>query len=141
MNGETRNYEVDNRTGINHEGADANKPVERLTASSIIGDSVENRKGENLGKIEELMVNVDTGKVEYAVLTSGGVLGVGKKLFAIPFGQLEINEDKEMFILDRSKDWVKNSPGFDASHWPGTNDHSYFNDVNAYYKPPVTPFP
>src|SRR5690606_9476289 len=84
MSVENKNYEVDNRTGINHEGADANKPVERLTASSIIGDSVENRKGETLGKIEELMVNVDTGKIEYAVLTAGGLLGVGKKLFAIP---------------------------------------------------------
>ncbi len=141
MSVENKNYEVDNRTGINHEGADANKPVERLTASSIIGDSVENRKGETLGKIEELMVNVDTGKIEYAVLTAGGLLGVGKKLFAIPFEQLEIDEEKEVFILDRSKDYIKNSPGFDSSHWPDTNDHSYYDDVNSYHKLPVVPFP
>ena len=141
MANDVKNYETDNRTGINHEGADANRPVERLTATSIIGDSVENRKGDSLGKIEELMVNLDTGKVEYAVVQSGGVLGVGKKLFAIPFEQLQINEDKEIFILDRDKDYVKNSPGFDASHWPGTNDHTYFDNVNSYFKPPVTPFP
>ena len=141
MINDKRNYEIDNRTGINHEGADANRPVERLTATSIIGDSVENRKGDDLGKIEELMVNLESGKVEYAVVQSGGVLGVGKKLFAIPFEQLQINEDKEIFILDRDKDYVKNSPGFDPSHWPGTNDHDYFNNVNSYFKPPVTPFP
>lgn len=138
---ERKSYEYDNRTGINHEGADANRPVERLTATSIIGDSVENPKGEVLGKIEELMINLDTGKVDYAVVQSGGVLGVGKKLFAIPFEHMEINEDKEIFVLDRDKDYVKNSPGFDPSHWPGTNDHSYFDDVNTYFKPPVTPFP
>ena len=136
-----KNYEIDNRTGINHEGADANRPVERLTATSIIGDSVENHKGDDMGKIEDLMVNLETGKVEYAVLQSGGLLGVGKKLFAIPFGQLHVDENKEVFILDRDKDYVKNSPGFDASHWPGTNDHAYFDNVNRYFKPPVTPFP
>jgi sporulation protein YlmC with PRC-barrel domain len=136
-----KNYEVDNRTGINHEGADANKPVERLTASSIIGDSVESPKGEDLGKIDDLMINLHTGQVEYAVVQSGGLLGVGKKLFAIPFQELQINEDRELFVINRDKDYVKNSPGFDASHWPGTNDHSYLDNVNKYYKTPVTPFP
>jgi PRC-barrel domain. len=141
MTDQEKNYDLDNRTGINHEGADANKPVERLTAKSIIGDSVENRKGESLGKIDELMINLENGKVEYAVVQSGGVLGVGKKLFAIPFEHLEVDEEKEIFILDRDKEYVKDSPGFDASHWPGTNDHAYFDEVTAYFKPPVTPFP
>lgn len=138
---ERKSYEPDNRTGINHEGADANRPVERLTASSIIGDSVENNKGEDFGKIGDLMVNLDTGKIEYAVVESGGLLGVGKKLFAIPFHQMQINEDKEIFVVDRDKDYMKDSPGFDPAHWPGTNDHTYLDEVDAYYKPPVTLFP
>jgi hypothetical protein len=79
--------------------------------------------------------------VEYAVIESGGVLGVGKKLFAIPFGQMQINEDKELFVIDRDKEYIKNSPGFDPSHWPGTNDHKYLDNVNSYFEPPVTPFP
>jgi sporulation protein YlmC with PRC-barrel domain len=136
-----KNYEADNRTGLNHEGTDANRPVRRLTATSIIGDSVENPKGENMGKIDNLMINLRTGKVEYAVIESGGLLGVGKKLFAIPFEELRVDEDKELFVLNRDKDYIKNSPGFDSSHWPATNDHSYFDNVNSYYKPPVTPFP
>lgn len=136
-----KNYEADNRTGMNHEGADANRPVQRLTATSIIGDSVENPKGDDLGKIDNLMINLQTGKVEYAVIESGGLLGVGKKLFAIPFGELKVDEEKEIFILNRDKDYVKESPGFDPSHWPATNDHSYFDNVNSYYNPPVTPFP
>lgn len=136
-----KNYEAVNQTGINREGPRANTPVKRLTATSIIGDSIENPKGEDLGKIANLMINLATGKVEYAVIEFGGLLGVGKKLFAIPFEELHVDEDKEVFILNRDKEYVKDSPGFDADHWPGTNDHHYFNDVNAYYKYPVTPFP
>ena len=138
---ERKSYEADNRTGINHEGADANRPVERLTATSIIGDSLENTKGAVFGKISDLMINLDTGKIEYAVIESGGLLGVGKKMFAIPFNQMQINEDRELFVIDRDKDYIKESPGFDPDHWPGTNDHNYLDNVNSYYKPPVTPFP
>ena len=141
MTEENQSYEADNRSGINHEGASANRPVERLTATSIIGDALENNKGHDLGKISDLMINLDDGSIEYAVIESGGVLGVGKKLFAIPFGQMQINEDKELFVIDRDKDYVKNSPGFDSSHWPGTNDHKYLDSVNSYFEPPVGPLP
>jgi sporulation protein YlmC with PRC-barrel domain len=139
-----KSFEADNRTGLNHEGASANTPVKRLTATSIIGDSVENPQGDNLGKIDNLMINVNTGQVEYAVIQFGGFLGVGEKLFAIPFDELEVDEEKEIFILNRDKEYIKQSPGFDSTHWPATNDHSYFNNVNTYYdvdRPPVTPFP
>lgn len=133
-----KNYEVDNRTGLNHEGRDANTPVRRLTATSIIGDHVENEQGDNLGKIENLMVNLEGGGIEYAVIDFGSFLGMGGKLFAIPFSELLLDEDRELFILKRSKDYLKQIPGFDKNHWPDTNDHSYFNDVNTYWG---TPYP
>src|SRR5690242_8502389 len=76
-------YEADNRTGINHEGRLANTPVTRLTASSIIGDSIESSSGEDLGKIDNLMVNLTDGTIEYAVVEYGSFLGMGGKLFAI----------------------------------------------------------
>jgi sporulation protein YlmC with PRC-barrel domain len=128
-----KNYEVDNRTGLNHEGRDANTPVRRLTATSIIGDRVENEQGDSLGKIENLMVNLDNGHIEYVVIDFGSFLGMGGKLFAIPFPELLLDEDRELFILKRSKDYLKRIPGFDKNHWPDTNDHSYFNDVNMYW--------
>ncbi|MBT1687861.1 PRC-barrel domain-containing protein [Dawidia soli] len=131
-----KNYEVDNRTGLNHEGRDANTPVRRLTATSIIGDRVENEQGDNLGKIENLMVNLEDGGIEYAVIDFGSFLGMGGKLFAIPFSELLLDEDRELFILKRSKDYLKQIPGFDKNHWPDTNDHSYFNDVNTYWGAP-----
>jgi sporulation protein YlmC with PRC-barrel domain len=129
----TKNYEVDNATGLNHEGPTANTPLRRLTATSIIGDRVENTSGDNLGKIDNLMVNLQTGQVEYAVVEFGSFLGIGGKLFAIPFHELRVDPVKEVFVLNRSKEYLKDIPGFDQTHWPGTNEHAYFDDVNNYW--------
>jgi sporulation protein YlmC with PRC-barrel domain len=136
-----KNYEVDNRTGENHEGVDANTPVSRLTAASIIGDEIEGTEGENLGKIDNLMINLTNGAVEYAVIEFGGVLGMGGKLFAVPFRELRLDPDRKIFILNRDKEYLKRSPGFDRTHWPDTNDHSYFENVTLYYGSYLPPFP
>src|SRR5687767_5121638 len=100
-----RNYEVDNRTGTNQEGPDANRPLERLTATSIIGDKVENTQGEDLGSIDNLMINVHSGKIEYAVIEFGSVLGIGGKFFAVPFHELRVSPGRHVFILSRDKDY------------------------------------
>ena len=126
-------YETDNRTGINSEGELANTPVERLTASSIVGDPVETAHGEKLGSIDNLMINIKTGRVEYAVMEFGAFLGIGGKLFAIPFTELQVDPVKKVFILERDKEFLENLPGFDKTHWPDTNDH-YYDEVNIYWR-------
>lgn len=141
MANQKENYEVDNRTGTNHEGPDANKPGRRLTATSIIGDRIENPQGDNLGRIDNLMVNVNDGSVEYVVIEFGSFLGIGGKLFAIPFKELQLDTEKRVFIFDRDKEYLERSPGFDKTHWPDTNDHTYFENVKLYYGSYVPPFP
>jgi sporulation protein YlmC with PRC-barrel domain len=133
MPGNIENYEIDNRTGVNHEGGSANTPVERLTASSIIGDSVENPQGEKLGTIDNIMINLDAGHVEYLVMEFGAFLGVGGKLFAVPFSEVKIDAEKRLFVLDRDKEFLEKLPGFDKLHWPDTNNH-YYEDVNEYWR-------
>ena len=128
-----KTYEADNRTGRNLEGPDANRPLERLTATSIIGDKVENPQGENLGTIDNLMINIRTGRVEYAVLEYGSVLGIGGKLFAIPFDELRVAPERRVFVVNRDKEYLRMSPGFDKNHWPDTNDHTYYGDVDSYW--------
>lgn len=128
-----KTYETDNLTGINHEGVDANIPVQRLSASSIIGDKVENEADEDLGTIDNLMINVDTGAIEYAVVEFGAFLGIGGKLFAIPFHELKLKPSEHTFVINRSKAYLKKSPGFDKAHWPDTND-PYYSNVNQYYR-------
>ena len=64
--------------------ADRNDP-DFLSASTLKGDKVVNRAGEDLGKIEELMIDLRDGRIAFAVLSFGGFLGMGDKLFAIPW--------------------------------------------------------
>jgi sporulation protein YlmC with PRC-barrel domain len=134
-----RNYEEDNRTGVNHEGPHANTPIRRLAATSIIGDEVESITGEVLGKIDDIMININDSEVEYVVMEYGAFFGIGGKLFAIPFGELKVNPNRKCFMLHRDKEYLRNAPGFDRLHWPDTNDHPYFREVGRYYKTPVPP--
>ncbi len=104
-----------------------------LSSSTIAGDSVKNRQGEELGNIEDLMVDVSSGKVEYAVLSFGGFLGLGDKYFAIPFNQLGVDHKNHCMILNVDKERLKDAPGFDKDNWPNFADPSFRNSVNTYY--------
>jgi sporulation protein YlmC with PRC-barrel domain len=116
--------ELDNSTGKNHAGSHANRPVRILTASSIIGDKVYNTTGDDLGKIMDIMLNVDKGNIEYVIIAFGGFMGMGRKYFAVPFEALDLDVDQQAFIFDQNKDSFENEPGFDKGHWPEANFHS-----------------
>src|SRR6218665_3662289 len=111
-----KNYEIDNRTSINHEGKYANTPARRLTSTSIIGDRVQNHEGGELGRIDNLMINVNDGHIEYAVIEFGSFLGVGGKLFAVPFSELRLDPERQLFVLNRTKEYLKTCPGFNKDH-------------------------
>jgi sporulation protein YlmC with PRC-barrel domain len=104
-----------------------------LSATSIINTSVVNAAGEDLGKIEELMIDLNSGRVSYAVLSFGGFLGMGDKLFAIPFEALTVDTVEEQIILNVDKEILKNAPGFDKDNWPNTSEHAWLVDVYEYY--------
>ena len=89
-----------------------------LSATTIIGDKVINSAGEQLGSIKELMMDIDKGRIAYAVLSFGGFLGFGDKLFAIPWRALTIDTANHAFILDVDKGVLEKAPGFDKENWP-----------------------
>ena len=130
MNTES-NLEIENTTGKNQLGANANRPVNVLTATSIIGDKVINKAGEDMGKIKDIMINIKEGTIQYLIIEFGGFIGLGEKLFAIPFVALKLNAKEQNFILDVEKDFLEAAPGFNPEHWPETNSH-YF-DVNNHW--------
>ena len=109
-----------------------------LSASTLTGDSVRNSAGENLGKIEDLMIDLDEGRIAYAVLSFGGLLGIGNKLFAVPWSALTLDTSEHEFVLDVDKDSLENAPGFDKDNWPemtpewGQNVYEYYG-VNPYW--------
>ena len=105
-----------------------------LSSSSIEGDGVRNAQGEDLGSIKDLMIDPSSGKVEYAVLTFGGFLGMGDKYFAIPFERLSVDRENECMVLDVPKERLKDAPGFDKDNWPDFADQSFRDSVNTYYR-------
>jgi sporulation protein YlmC with PRC-barrel domain len=104
-----------------------------LSATTLIGDSVVNPAGESLGKIEDLMLDLEKGRVAYAVLSFGGILGMGEKLFAIPFEALKLDARREHFTLDVAKDKLKNAPGFDKNNPPKAADRTWGAEVYKFY--------
>lgn len=111
-------------------------------ASELIGSKVENSSGANLGKINDLVLDWNKGEVRYAVLSYGGLLGMGDKLFAVPIDSFHSQGDKRELILDVPQDQLKNAPGFDQNHWPNMADPQWSKSVDEHYKtstPAVTP--
>ncbi|WP_107038019.1 PRC-barrel domain-containing protein [Brumimicrobium mesophilum] len=106
-----------------------------LSSSTLVGTSVENATGDNLGQIEDLMINWKEGKVAYAVLSFGGFLGIGDKYFAVPLESFKTSPDpdRNVLVLNESKERLKNSPGFDKDHWPSTADNVFTEKVYKHY--------
>lgn len=104
-----------------------------LSAGTLIGTEVKNRQGESLGKLEEIMIDVHTGRVAYAVLSFGGILGIGSKLFAVPWQSLEVDTVNEKIIMDAHKELLERAPGFDKDNWPKTPNGQWYHDVYAFY--------
>ena len=112
---------------------DGDDPGPRLMGANIlIGDDVYNHKNEKLGNIKEIMINTYSGKVCYAVLSRGGVLSIGEKLFAVPRKALSLDTENKRFVLNVEKAKIENSPGFNTDHWPNMADETWANDVHDY---------
>ncbi|MEZ5291068.1 MAG: PRC-barrel domain-containing protein [Vicinamibacterales bacterium] len=107
-----------------------------LSASTLAGDNVVNAAGENLGSIEDLMIDLDRGRVAYAVLSFGGFLGMGDKLFAVPWDALEVDTTNKCFRLDVPKEKLESAPGFDKAQWPTNADTSFVSSIYSYYGTP-----
>jgi len=108
----------------------SNSPVK---ASSIIGTKVVNPKHDRLGDIKEVIIDPRTGKVAYAVVSFDEFLGMGEKLFAIPFSAFDYDMTKSEYVLNVSKKRLKSAPGFDSHHWPTMSDEKWNREVHMFY--------
>lgn len=104
-----------------------------LSASTLTGDRVVNSYGEDLGKVEDFMLDLENGRIRYAVLSFGGFLGVGDKLFAIPPEALRVDTENERVILEMDRTRLENAPGFDKDDWPDTTEPDWQVEVYQYY--------
>jgi sporulation protein YlmC with PRC-barrel domain len=127
------NYVEQDSLGI-YAVSDSGGPGPRLMgAETLIGNDVYNRQDEDLGDIKEIMLDVPAGRISYAVLSYGGLLGMGEKLFAVPWEALTLDTENKRFTLDVTKDRLETAPGFDKDNWPNMSDKSWAKDIHSYY--------
>jgi sporulation protein YlmC with PRC-barrel domain len=122
---------IDNIVGERARGDGPGPEV--MGAGTLAGDAVVDRNGEALGEIKEIMIDVPTGRVAYAVLSFGGFLGIGDKLFAVPWSALTLDTDNKQFILDAEREHLKDAPGFDKDHWPSMAQPTWASAVYKFY--------
>jgi len=104
-----------------------------LSSSTLTGENVYNLKDESIGDIKDLMIDLNNAEVVYAVLSFGGFLGIGNKLFAIPLQALQFSGKDDKIRLDVSKEKLENAPSFDKDNWPKTGDDEFVDSVYSHY--------
>jgi len=101
-------------------------------ASSLIGMEVRNPQNERLGEIKDLVVDLNSGKIGYLVLSVGGFLGIGDKYVAVPPNSLRAAPDQDRLVLNADKAKIQNAPGFAKSSWPDVNSSSWTADSSYW---------
>jgi len=109
---------------------------EMFSASNLEGDKVVNSKGEDLGKIKDVVLDVTNDSIAYVVISFGGFMGVANKLFGVPIEALKKKPGEDTFVLNVDKERLKDAPGFDKDKWPGISGEAqmdYAACVYGYY--------
>lgn len=105
-----------------------------MAAATLDGNTVYSADDVDVGSIKEIMLDVSSGRIAYAVLSSGGFLGMGDKLLAIPWNALTLDTDRKAFILGVPAEVVKQAEGFDKDHWPRFADAAWASSLHGHYK-------
>lgn len=110
-----------------------------MRVSELTGMDIKNQKGEDIGEIEDLVVDAKSGKVRYAAVSYGGILGIGDKLFAVPFEAFKFKQDTDdaddvVLVLDISKQQLEGAQGFDKDNWPNFADRKFTDELDQRYK-------
>ncbi len=104
-----------------------------MGADTLVGNDVYNNDDEDLGDVKEIMLDMASGRVSYAVLSFGGILGMGEKLFAVPWDALTLDTENKRFTLNVKKDSLSQAPGFDKDSWPDMADQNWARGIHDYY--------
>jgi sporulation protein YlmC with PRC-barrel domain len=107
-----------------------------LSATTLISDDVRNVAGDDLGEVTDIMLDLETGNIAYAVIDTRGFLGLGGKLFAVPWSAMSLDTDSHEFVIDIDKAALENAPGFDKGDWPDFSDRTWGESVHAFYRQP-----
>lgn len=129
-NGATRGDDVSTR-GMS--GTTTQSMLQTNRAGVIIGKDVRNMQNEDLGKITDIVFDRNTNRIAYVILETGGLLGMGEKLHAVPFKALKLSTTGDHLVLNIDKERLKNAPAFEKNRWPDFTDRRWSTDVYRYY--------
>jgi sporulation protein YlmC with PRC-barrel domain len=104
-----------------------------MVKRSILGAKVVNREREDLGTIEDLVIDTRDSRIAYAILSFGGIFRVVDKHFAIPWAALAFNVAEKVAVLNVDKDRLNNAPGFDKDNWPDMADTAWGSQIHGHY--------
>ncbi|MFM0198074.1 PRC-barrel domain-containing protein [Paraburkholderia strydomiana] len=130
----TRQPQTDGAGANTVTGGVGDGPHPDVMAASTLDDTrVMSSDGEHVGKISDIMLDVQSGRVAYAVLAEGGFLGICSTLHAVPWSALMLDTDEKCFFVDMTAEEIRNEPGFDKDHWPSMADAQWGATVHQYY--------
>jgi hypothetical protein len=98
--------------------------------SEVMGLSVKDVADKDAGKIEDLLVDLH-GKVSYAIVSFGGLLGIGDKLYAVPWDAMVIDREHKTAYLDVDKETLERAPSFAKDRYPDQSDHDWGSKTHA----------
>lgn len=110
------------RTDKKIQEARENRVLRSNKASGLLGMEVKNEQDEKLGEIKDLVLDIQTGKLSYAVMAVGGFLGLGEKLLAVPADAFKVSDQDGHLLLNADKAKIEAAPGFAATNWPPLDD-------------------
>src|SRR5665213_265813 len=102
-------------------------------ATDVIGMTVKNDQGQKLGKVEDLAVDVESGRIVQVILSSGGFAGLGDTLTAVPPGALHCDAAHKVLLMDADKEKLHGAPKFEMSQWAEYDDADHLSKVYSYY--------
>jgi sporulation protein YlmC with PRC-barrel domain len=125
--------------GANVGQLDTNMVGANIRASKLIGMNIYNTQGESLGQIKDIVIDANTGVVRYAAVTYGGFLGVGNKMFAVPFEAFKsrpspTDKNRHVLTLDVDQKTLQGAEGFDENLWPNLADEKFTQELDRRYK-------
>lgn len=102
--------------------------------SRIIGAQVRDRDGRRIGDIHDLILGSGRSEVAYAVISFGGVLGVGKTFHAVPWSSLEPQAGGRYYVFSGERGILRGAPGLDLTHWPDIGQQAWRDRVDSYWE-------
>jgi sporulation protein YlmC with PRC-barrel domain len=110
------------------------RAAEHRRASEIIGMDIMNMQDEKIGAVDDLAVDLSSGRIAAVIISSGGFLGIANELSIVPPATLTLTDDNKAFSANLTKDQLTNAPRFQGSEYPDLDDQKYMLNVYSAYQ-------